>query len=281
MALKELYIGPRGYEVFVPAPVMGGDFSSIGWGGGMQFINGGYGVRTSKTTHKEYNMSWSLNKRDELRPITDMYDGVYGPGLIHFIDPFAADKNVLPQSWAFPALAAYDAIPIIGDERPDLVNTPVNNLGYPVESALYKFPGTSQRLYIPIPTGYVAWVGQHGSVTGTGGLRVTTVLRGNVAGGTVAVPMLSVGSLTRVSTSFSGVAGIELWYIADNSTNIVLSGAMVQILPAGVTPDTGGFISGQGNSGCAFDKAPATTAYSAAIDKIGLSAKLIEVGSWL
>jgi len=283
MALSKLYIGPRGREVFVPAPVMGGDFSSVGWGEGMQFANGGFGVRTSRATHKEYNMSWSLNKRDELRPISDMYDGLYGPGPIYFIDPFAADKNVLPQSWAFPALAAYDAIPLF-DERPSLIATPSNTLRYPAESALYKLPDTpSKTLYIPIPRGYTAYVGVHGSITGTGGLRVQPMNLDGSPAGYYSIPMLAVTDQTRASAGFSSQfsSGIELSYFKGTSTNMVLSGAMVQILPTSASSTPGEFVSGQGNSGCAFEKAPATTAYSAAIDKIGMSAKLIEVGSWL
>lgn len=285
MALKELYIGPRTKEVFVPAPVQGGDFSSVGWSGGMQFINGGYGARTSRATHKEYNMSWSLNKRDELRPITDMYDGVMGPGPIYFIDPFAADKNLLPQNWAFPALGAYDGIPLVADTRPDIVATGSNTRGRPAESALIKFTSSTVRqyLYIPIPTGYTAWVGQHGTASGTNGLRVRPVYRNNTTAAAEIIPVISITSSTRVSEQYSSAdyAGIELYVNGTAGTSMVLTDMMVQVHPTGSAAPLGGFISGQGNSGCAFEKAPTVTAYSAAIDRIGMAAKLIEVGSWL
>ena len=56
---------------------------------------------------------------------------------------------------------------------------------------------------------------------------------------------------------------------------------MVQILRTGRTPQPGGFISGQGNAGCEFDADPTQTPYNAVLDRVGMSAKLIETGPWL
>jgi hypothetical protein len=55
---------------------------------------------------------------------------------------------------------------------------------------------------------------------------------------------------------------------------------MVQVLETGVTPETGGFISGQGNSGLQFTAQPAYTPYSAALDKVGVVVELTEYYGW-
>ena len=61
---------------------------------------------------------------------------------------------------------------------------------------------------------------------------------------------------------------------------VTLSGIMVQVLETGVTPATGGFISGQGNSGLQFVSQPAYTPYSSALDKVGVVAELTESYGW-
>jgi hypothetical protein len=55
---------------------------------------------------------------------------------------------------------------------------------------------------------------------------------------------------------------------------------MVQVLETGVTPATGGFISGQGNSGLQFITQPQYVPYSAALDKVGVVAELAEYYGW-
>lgn len=295
----QMWMGTRGREMWVPAPATGAEFTPVGFAARANYLNGGVGVNRSVATHMEYNMVWNVSSRAKLRPIGDMHSGIHGQGLIYFVDPMAADQNVLPQMWAFPAQACYDAIPLAGDVRPANVQTPANTLGYPAESARYRIvSGTETRsIYLPIPPGFVAWVGVHG--VSNGGEVVVTA-----NGADVRLPMMSVTDPDRFSNMFTGT-GIDLRLVRDISTTaaaypsttsypatstyasdgisdyMTISGMMVQILPAGVTPERGGFISGQGNSGCKFDGPPLVTAYSAALDQIGASAKLVEAGSWL
>jgi hypothetical protein len=133
-------------------------------------------------------------------------------------------------------------------------------------------------LYIPIPRGYTAWVGVHGP-SSAGKMIVRGVTSPTNIGADILLTNLAVTSTTRFSNSFSGdtYMGIEM----SLQGNTTYTGAMVQILPNGVTPADGGFISGQGNSGCEFEDTPRTQAYSAALDMVGMTAKLIEVGAWL
>lgn len=301
----KMWFGTRGYMQHVPMPAFNQDFSKQGFSTSTEGLNGSAQVRTSAASHKVYNMSWNLAARDDLRPIVDYHDGLFGRGLIYFIDPMTSDKNVLPQHWAFPAQSALDAPILFDTKRPTTVPTSANSLLYPSTSIQYSMQTEVESVYLPIPPGMVAWVGVHGSADGWGGVRVTPFTREDVAGAAEYPVLLSVTDSTRVNTAFSSAewGGIELSLgtgvgtfgglypaldlypslstfpreAAMPATSVVLSGLIVQMLPVGVTPATGNFISGQGHSGCKFEKAPQQTAYSARLDKAGLSAKLVEV----
>ena len=280
MASNEMWMGPRGGECWVPAGTVGNMQTPVGWSGGTTGLNGGFTGRRSKNTHMEYTLGWIKKSRNRLRPVNDMYAGTRGPGLIYFIDPMAADLNVLPMAWSFPALATYDAPPIVGDVRPSRVPTPENGLNYPRESALYTGTGTSRKLYIPIPPGYSAWFGVHGYSSGTGGVCVTPLRRSGNPDADVFPPIIDVNDPTRVNVSFASAdyTGIEVSFKGNASTSVAWAGTICQILPDGVTPTQGDFISGQGHSGCEFASAPQVTAESAALDKQSMVVKLNEVG---
>jgi len=289
--MQAMWIGPRGGEMFLPAPDSGGVFTPIGWGSNgnapVQQLGGGASMRRSKTSHKDYPMTWTIGSRLTFSPLLDMYSGARGPGLIYFIDLMAADLNVLPEQWAFPASACYDGVPLIGTAAPANSATPANTNNYPPETASYTISSgltTLHPLYIPIPTGYSAWVGVHGTIsTGTGGVRVTPILPGNINGTPVIPTILPVTSNTVVNTQFDSTTyqGIVLDIMAGTATNLNLSGMIVQILKDGITPSVGGFIGGMGNSGCEFVSAPVMTMISSAMDQVGAAAHLVEIGDWM
>lgn len=275
----KMYIATRYRGAWIPAPAINANFSEVGWADRMDFLSGGAAIMRSKSAHKEYSFSWNVNSRDELRAVTDLASGLWGTGLIYPIDPMAMDKNLLPQFMASPMLGAIDAPVLVGTNRPTLVDTITNTLGYPVQSAQYATGTVRQRVYIPIPPGHTAWVGVHGNTAGAATLAVLPFTGVTTTGNVVNVNKQLVTTTTRFSQSFSGdtYRGIEV-YALDNAN---YAGAMVQILRTGRTPAAGGFISGQGHSGCEFEVAPTQTAYSAVLDKVGVSAKLVEVGAWL
>jgi len=275
----QLWFGTKGNMQYVPMPAFNADFSSIGWQAGDQSLNGRARVRSSSASHKVYNMAWNLTDRNSLRPITDYAGGMFGTGPVYFIDPMTADMNVLPEHWAFPGQATLDAPVLVGGDRPIAASTPSNSLMYPSVGAQYTVSGASKTLYIPIPPGQVAWVGIHGSITGSGGLKVRAHLGGLNYAADAYPTMLPVTSETRVDTSFSSASyqGIELSFASTDSAVLTLSGNMVQILPIGVLPQPGGFISGQGHTGCRFQEKPSQTAYSSGLNLAGLSAVLVEV----
>lgn len=277
----QMWMGTRGYERWVKAPLSGNlDFSRVGWQAQSSYLNGGASVRSSFASHKEYAMAWRGTRHD-LRLIDDLHTGMFGTGLIYFIDPVAADKNVLPLQWSYPALAAKDGPIFVGTARPSTVSTPSNGMGYPIDSVQYAATTTSKTLYVPIPPGYTAWFGYAGGSGGAGPIRLTPILPGNISGTVITPTMLPVAGPTRMNTTLVGGTNIGVVIDWNGTTAAPVAGMMMQILPNGSSPTAGGqFDSGQGHSGCKFAAKPSMTPYSVPADSVGLTAKLIETGDW-
>jgi hypothetical protein len=281
---EKIWFGTREYMQWIKAPAVNVDASKNGWFSPTNYLDGGAYVRRSWSSHKEYSLSWNLASRATLRPILDYADGIYGTGEVYWVDPFAADVNVLPQYWASPVLGTLDGPVLTGlDTRPTKVATTANMLGYPTSSAFYTVPltGTKPSVWLPIPPGYTLWLGVHGS-NGTGGAVVATPTTGATSTGTpTTLTMLSVTTMTRFNSSFDGNTYNGVLLSLGGSGTVTLSGMIAQVLPTGMTPADGGFLSGQGHSGCQFGAQPTLTEYNAVMDKVGVSAKLIEVSAWL
>lgn len=300
MVPKLMYCGTTERFTWVKPPAIDADISLGKWGSVGTFINGGGYVLGSQTGHKVYRLAWNTKSSQDIYDILDYADGVYGDGLFYFLDPFAMDTNVLPQFWASPRLAAVDAPPFIRGQRPTLINTPNNSYSYPTKSAVYTI-GTSDYIHeitVPVPPGYTFWMGVHGSSSGTAAVTVRNLDVG--VGATllpaddllpgeelvlsspdtvVEIPMLPVTTSYRMNTAISNVSGVIISFTGEGL--LTLSGMIAQVLPEGITPDTGNFISGRGHSGCRFDPTNIqVTATSKALDLISASAILVETGAW-
>jgi hypothetical protein len=279
----QIWFGTKDYMTWVPAPAINVDASKQGWSSQSNYLNGGAYVRKSTTSHKEYNFSWNMTTRERIRAVTDYADGLYGD-VIYWADPFVMDTNMLPQYCAAP-MQGIDDGPIMSGSttRPTSIATPANQNGYPTTSAVYTVAAgdTKPSLWVPIPPGYTAWVGAHGQA-GTGGTVVVTPTTGGSNLGTpVTLTLLSVADVNRVNYSTTS-AGVQI--SLGGSGTITLSGIIVQVLPTGRTPALGGFISGQGHSGCTFASQPVLTQYSAVLGQdglVGATAKLVETQAWL
>ena len=286
MLTQGMWIGTRNHEQFVPYPQKNADITKPGWGTKATNLRGGANIRRSKARHGEYSLVFEPTLRENLRFITDLYDGVYdtqdGVNPIYMLYPFDMDTNVLTAAWGTLAMGREDGMPLVFDYKPELVATPANTLGYPARSAQYTVaPGAVlETHYVPIPPGYRAWVGVHGETDAAGLVKVTPY--SGVSPATAVLPsVLSVTTTTRVNTSFSSTlyTGIELSLVAGEAGQ--LTSLIVQVLKEGVTPELGGFIGGQGHNGCDFEGAPNVTAYNAKMDIVGMTAKLTEIGPWL
>lgn len=174
---KTMYFGTQERMAWVKCPTTDADISKVGWSNSSLFLNGGASIRRSASSHKEYQFTWGLASAADIAAIKDYSDGIYGQGLIYFLDPFAMSYNLLPQYWAAPRLGAEDAPTFNGSlVRPTLVDTETNSLGYPTKSAVYTFDTSSEfaQIYIPLPTNYTFHFGAHGSSTGTAAVVVST-----------------------------------------------------------------------------------------------------------
>ena len=280
------YFGTRGYMRDVRAPSINAGASSIRWvSQQVNYLNGGAYTKSSVASHKEYDFSWNLAPRSELRKMTDFAMNQFGPPPFYWLDPFAMDVNLLPSYWGSPFMAGYDG-PILDGQsliRPALTPTPANPYFYPVESAIFTIGAVTTRpsVWIPVAPGYTVWIGAHG-VAGTGGVVVATPTTGVAGVGTaVNLTMLPVTSSTRVNQSFDSNTYNGVLVSLGGAGTVTLSGLIVEVFPTGVTPPLGDFPSGQGNSGCAFSNLPTLVEYSSGLDLIGITAKLIEINAWL
>lgn len=275
------FIGTRDKMIQMRAPSVSMPSSKAGWENRINYLNGGATIRRSRAAHKNYTMTWNTIDRDEARKLLDLADGIYGTGYIYWHDPFTANRNVLPQWWASPMQGGYDGLPLNGSDRGTLYPTAANNLDMPVQSIEYNVAlGTSRSIWVPIPNGYTAWVGAYG-VDGTGGSVVATpTIAGGSEGPTDTLTLLDVNDDSRFTQSYASTLYNGVDIRLGGSGTVLLTAMMVQVLPTGMTPETGGFISGQGNSGCSFATQPIYTPYSAALDKVGVVAELVETGGW-
>lgn len=280
----QVWFGTKGNMQWIPAPAVDMQAGKAGYAGRADFLGGGTWVRRSKAASKTYSMSWNLQHRDDIQPVLDYADGMYGDGPIYWADPFAMDRNMLPAYWAAPYINAYDGPVILDDTRPTLVNNTTSSNGYPVESATYRVTSTSNKpsIFVPIPPGYVAHVGAHGTLV-SGNASVTVMSHSTAAGGpTSNLTLLSRDSSTRTNYTASSAdyLGVTI-SLGSASTGVIrLDGLIVQVLPLGRSVPSGGFISGQGTSGMSFVNQPTVSAYSAALDRVGVSADLVETEAW-
>ena len=270
-----MYFGNRERMAWVKAPAFNAGISKVGWSAEGTFLNGGAYSRRSATSHKHYEFSWNLASQEDVYGVLDYADGLYGDGLIYFLDPFARDTNMLPSFWAAPRLQAEDAPSLVIDKAPTLVDTAINTYSYPTKSAVYTLVSgdTFDDLWIPLPAGYTMHIGVHGSATSTAEVIYTPD-----GGAATAIAPLSVTTSQLTNVTVTGETGVTL--SAQGEGQLTLAGLVVQILPTGTVAPTGNFISGRGHSGCRFVGQPQIDGYSSAMDRIGASATLVETGAW-
>lgn len=101
----QMYFGNRARMTWVKCPDSGMGMGGSRYSSEGVFLNGGAFVRNSATGHRAYDMSWNFLRADEKDAIRSYLDGVYGTGLLYFLDPFAMRRNVLPTAWAAPGVA--------------------------------------------------------------------------------------------------------------------------------------------------------------------------------
>lgn len=287
--VDSVWFGTKGLEQWIPCPAVDVPATKQGWGDAKAFLGGGAYVRRSKVAAKRYTMSWVQKSRDTLAPVQDYADGLYGNGFIYYLDPFAMDRNVLPSYVAQPAQNYYDGPFMVDGVRPTLLTDPSRVNGYPVESAVYTVsPGSKcPSLYVPIPPGHTLAIGAHGaSLTGNAGISVTPQVSSTGVGtATTFAPVGITSASPRFTHTFSasaGMVGVNISLISYvTASQLQLYGIIAQIRPDGQAFPDGGFISGGGSSGMQFmPGSPTYQQYSIALDRVGMSADLVETEAW-
>lgn len=292
----QMYFGTVEVGQWIPCPRVNMSASRVSWGVVAKYLNGGYFSKRSYTGAKMYEMEWGLKSRDELRPVQDYADGMYGDGDVYFLNPFAMDKNILPAQWAsgylnaidgplvkpFPddfTIPTYDPLDTI--TRPPLVRTSTSVNGFPIMEGGIR---GVHSLFIPVPNGYTFHLSVHCITPGSfaGGLQASILQAGAVVSGPT--PVLADSLTDPVLTGYSaGVVGNNFGILLEaTGPDMNYTGMMAQVLPSTQTPNTAQtFKSGQGHSGLQFaEPGIEYYEYSSALDKVQAAANLVEVGSW-
>lgn len=282
--MRFMYFGTRNKMRWVKVDAPGRVQETLGHSESLPYLNGGVAMRESAGSHQEYTLTWNSMTAEQARNVTEYAHGIYGD-LIYFVDPVAAEQNVLNPAWSAPGVTAKDGVPLAGDKRPRVVRNLDLSRDYPMEMARYDLGAgdTRRKFYIPIPPGYTAHVGAHGDADSTIGLSIQQIAAGTPVGSPSELPILPTSTTQRFNGAFTAPgasSGIEV-SIAPGAGFCSLAGVMAQILPNGRTPGFGGFILGQGASGARFQGKPRATPYSTYHDRYGLSVKLVEVEEWL
>lgn len=287
--MGSVWFGTKAHMQWITAPAVNVGAGKSGWQGAANFMNGGAWTRRSKASAKNFNFTWNMKHRDDIQPIIDYVDGMYGPGYMYYCNPFAMDKNVLPAWLAAPYINAYDGPWYFSGARPALFNTGVSTRGFPLEAANYTLNTNVGKLFpkvfIPIPPGHTLHLAAFGQKlnAGTGGVQVIPEVSAAASGTPVLLTLLNPATSTSMfSNSFSGddFIGVSITMIPGTGTKLLLNGLMAQVLPNGRVAKEERFISGQGQSGMHFTEQPSVTEYSAALDRVGATVNLVETEAW-
>lgn len=103
----DMWFGTKDYAQFIRTPQTGADVSPSAWGVSGTFLNGAGYALNSFNSHKEYQFSWgSSAAREAAQTMKSYFDGSFGRGKLHFVDPLTYSTNVLPARWADPSITA-------------------------------------------------------------------------------------------------------------------------------------------------------------------------------
>lgn len=161
-----LWFGTQSHAEFIETPLSGAESTPEGWRAtGTLLSGGGYGS-VSTENHKVYDYSWRNSSSRQMAQKMQAYrSGVYGQGLLYFVDPLIYDTNVLPAQWStfVGSVGSKSAGPLPGAERRLVRKTGFEKLGLPAFSTRFTATSASQGLnrsvYIPIPEGYELYLG--------------------------------------------------------------------------------------------------------------------------
>ena len=290
----QVYFGNATYQSWIDAPLSGMKVSNQGYMSEQQLLNGRSFVRRSRASHKVFSASWTGSMNGTLAPnlklIQDFCNGVYGDGPFYWIDPFAAEQNILPFNWSYPGSCESDWPSISASLTPAFLTSSYSNK-FPNRNVIFNptagFVDT-RKLTVIIPPTHTLHFGWHAQAAGlaadtSAGIRITPYNLSGVAQADVNPISLLAGGTTRTNQSFAGssYSKIEI-FLANGSASTVavrVVAMIAQVLLTGTSVATGGFISGSGTTGLQFSQFPEIEYYSSKINdgQIGMSVTWTEV----
>lgn len=233
MSRRSMYFGTRDRMAWVACPAVERDSGAVGWSESGTYLNGGAFVARSKGSHRVHEMAWNMISRKEAGKIESFASGVYGDGPYYWIDPMAADHNVLPTNWAYPAQELDTGVPLTASTLGTFVATPAGNDSLPVKSIQYVLPTGSvgKKLWVPIPPGHTLHFGAYGSTSGSGTVFAVPYGRNGSVGARTPTQLADPSGNVWATSSWSGdvYAGVE-FDVGSSGTamrNLVTNPAMV------------------------------------------------------
>ena len=276
-------------------PLQGADSSPQSWGAeGTLLSGGGWGLH-AWGSHKQYSYEWPQSSSPEVAQKMKSYrDGTYGRGLLYFLEPGIYRTNVLPAQWADPSLAVGSEGPslVYGVEPTGVATSGSPQLGLPVQSAYYASvgdpsdsPTVESSVFVPIPPGHVLHLGAYYSATGSAGVFATPVNNNGTWGSAVRLTEQSNDSTDLVTESFEDLRGVRLWVgqTTPEASTLTVAAMIGKLAESGKPVNvSGGWIGGQGHSGCRFSGTPSYVTNSPIEGgRVGFAATFKEVGSWI
>lgn len=289
------WFGTEEHMEWFATPKQGAESSPQAWGAEGTLLNGGGWGMNSWGSHKQYTYEWPQSSSPETAQKMKSYrDGTYGRGLLYFLEPGIYRTNVLPAHWADPSMSLGSEAPslVYGVEPSEVVTSNPSTVGLPVRSAYYASVGTptdtpsmESSVFIPIPPEYTLHVGAYYDLTGSAAIFVTPVNDNGTWGEAVRVIRQNNASTALVTNSFTGGRGVRIWLGRSTSafSSLTITAIIAKLVETGKPVDvSGGWIGGQGHSGCRFSGTPSYVTNSPIEGgRVGFAATFKEVGSWI
>lgn len=285
MAKKYMYFGTEERMTWIRAPKTSMAASHNKWGVTSNYLTGGAGQRNSSVGSMKYTLTWPMMEAEDVNEILDYTRGVYGEGLVYFLDPFSAGINALPSYWAAPRLGFRDGPSFVHGRRPTLAQTPTNNLSLPTKSAVYvlRAGDTFASVRVPVPQGYRVEFGFIGGQTDTARVRVERWNNNALVSGAAVTPLSVSSTATTNHTYVETGANAFVRVTLEGVGTLTMAGLVLRVVPPDNAMVHHKWYGGVGNSGCQFEPIVNVDQYSApeALDLQSLSVNLIEIGAWL
>ncbi len=289
---RQMWFGTLDRMQWIRTPLSGAEVSGEGFHASGTLLNGGGYGRHSWNTHRVYTYEWPASSPgQDIQTIHSYRSGVYGRGLLYWIEPNVMDKNVLPLRWSSPAVACGDETTHVYGVYPDETSVSGGEAnGLPVSAAYYDLSSVSagyrsdlETVFLPIPPGYTAYVGAVYSATGSAKVYVTPVDSNGNNGTAQALTEVGVADADLHPDTFTGGKGIRLWVGKGGSGTATLTwvATSIRMVPTSKTLDVNGpWIAGMGHAGCRFD-GPVSQTNNNGVNggQFGIAATFREVGN--